>query len=135
MFKEGQRVFTFFYGWGYIKSISNNTDIYPIKVKFDGDTVEYFTEDGRGDASHGYRVLFFNEPTISNVLSSPKVLPRWEIDAPVIVRISENSPWVKRHFAMWNGTKCMIYPNGTTSWTNSINNKIVTCYDYKVNND
>jgi len=135
MFKQGQRVFTFSYGWGYVIGVDKVTEQYPIKVHFDSEIIEYFTYNGKLLLDGKHRVLFFNEPTISDICDSPKELPRWEIDAPITVKISENSPWIKRHFATWDGTKCMVYPNGTSSWTNSINNKIVTCYDYKVNND
>lgn len=48
IFKEGDRVFHYHYGWGTIKSISyDDRAIYPVPVNFDTSDSTWFTCDGR----------------------------------------------------------------------------------------
>jgi hypothetical protein len=48
IFKEGDRVFHYHYGWGTIKSISNSDrERYPVPVNFDTSDSTWFTCDGR----------------------------------------------------------------------------------------
>jgi hypothetical protein len=48
IFKEGDRVFHYHYGWGTIRSISNDDRArYPVPVNFDTSDATWFTCDGR----------------------------------------------------------------------------------------
>lgn len=48
IFKEGDRVFHYHYGWGTIRSISNDDRArYPVPVNFDTSDSTWFTCDGR----------------------------------------------------------------------------------------
>ncbi len=58
IFKKGDRVFHYDYGWGIIESISNtNMSAYPILVNFENSNYRCFTDDGRE--------LFCEKPSLS----------------------------------------------------------------------
>jgi hypothetical protein len=58
IFKEGDRVFHYHYGWGAVKSISNSdASEYNVGVSFDLSYKNWFTYDGRE--------LYLEKPTLS----------------------------------------------------------------------
>ena len=40
-----------------------------------------------------------------------------KVDTPILVRESEQNPWLKRHFAKFKGGEVYAFPGGVTSWT------------------
>jgi hypothetical protein len=42
-----------------------------------------------------------------------------EIDTPIFVRMKDEEPWVRRHFAKYENEKVYAWANGTTSWSNN----------------
>lgn len=52
-----------------------------------------------------------------------------KVDTPILVRESEQNPWLKRHFAKFKGGKVYAWDSGKTSW--SIEGKIgMLCWKY-----
>lgn len=52
-----------------------------------------------------------------------------KVDTPILVRESEQNPWLKRHFAKFKGGKVYAWNSGKTSW--SIEDKIgMLCWKY-----
>lgn len=74
---------------------------------------------------------------------SPKKVEQWlqsehveqvdwskvEVDTPILVRESEQNPWLKRYFAKFKNGKVYAWDGGKTSW--SIEDKIgMLCWKY-----
>ena len=74
---------------------------------------------------------------------SPKKVEQWlqsehveqvdwskvEVDTPILVRESEQNPWLKRYFAKFKNGKVYAWDSGKTSW--SIEDKIgMLCWKY-----
>lgn len=74
---------------------------------------------------------------------SPKKVEQWlqsehveqvdwskvEVDTPILVRESEQNPWLKRYFAKFKNGKVYAWNGGKTSW--SIEDKIgMLCWNY-----
>ena len=52
-----------------------------------------------------------------------------KVDTPILVRESEQNPWLKRYFAKFKGGKVYAWNSGKTSW--SIEDKIgMLCWKY-----
>lgn len=52
-----------------------------------------------------------------------------KVDTPILVRESEQNPWLKRHFAKFKNGKVYAWNSGKTSW--SIEDKIgMLCWKY-----
>lgn len=52
-----------------------------------------------------------------------------KVDTPILVRESEQNPWLKRHFAKFKGGKVYAWDSGKTSWP--IEGKIgMLCWKY-----
>ena len=52
-----------------------------------------------------------------------------KVDTPILVRESEQNPWLKRYFAKFKGGKVYAWNSGITSW--SIEDKIgMLCWKY-----
>lgn len=52
-----------------------------------------------------------------------------KVDTPILVRESEQNPWLKRHFAKFKGGKVYAWNSGKTFW--SIEDKIgMLCWKY-----
>lgn len=52
-----------------------------------------------------------------------------KVDTPILVRESEQNPWLKRYFAKFKGGKVYAWNSGKTSW--SIEDKIgMSCWKY-----
>ena len=45
-----------------------------------------------------------------------------EVDTPILVRGSENAPWVRRHFAKYENVGVWAWSDAYTSWTASPDN-------------
>jgi hypothetical protein len=70
-YRLGDKVWTISNGWGKIIEIVED-DEYPIRVSFEGNLCEMYTEDGRGLAEDFAPSLFFNELDKDNeVLKRP----------------------------------------------------------------
>ena len=41
------------------------------------------------------------------------------VDTPIFVRMKDEEPWVRRHFAKYENEKVYTWANGTTSWSNN----------------
>lgn len=75
MFKFGDKVYSFKYGWGEVVEISIIAVNFPVVVKFKNDTVVYYTQCGvqAEDIEYGNRTLFFEEiPIPKSALERPR---------------------------------------------------------------
>lgn len=64
LFKKGQVVWDIIYGKGVVKSYDTLNRPYPVKVVFEDDGYDYYTEDGKLELGDKSRRLFFSEPKI-----------------------------------------------------------------------
>jgi hypothetical protein len=75
IFKEGDRVFAYVFGWGKVIYVDNKDD-FPIGVKFDGEDNESFTHDGRYYLGEP-QILSFTEYTLEGFSQErPEELPK-----------------------------------------------------------
>lgn len=97
IFKKGDKVFHYHYGWGTIKSISYHLmEDYPLNINFCKQGDVCFTKDGRE--------LFFEKPSLSFTeykldgfsQERPENLPK--LGEVVWVRDRDNEDWIVRHF-------------------------------------
>ena len=76
-----------------------------------GEYTAYYTAEGRYNPND----------SSSNDLILPEDFTKFEIDEPVMVRISDTEYWVRRYFAGVNEQgKPTTYSNGQTKWTSEV---------------
>ena len=97
IFKKGDKVFHYHYGWGTIKKTSYDlVDDYPLTINFGKQGDFCFTDDGRE--------LFCEKPSLSFTeykldgfsQERPETLPKY--GEAVWVRDRDNEDWIVRHF-------------------------------------
>jgi len=109
MFKLNQKVWSFVYGWGVIERIIP-TDTFPIKVYFDTEARESYTE--YGVAYPNQNQTLFHDEVIFKIPSEPK--PDLKKGDPLIV-----GGEYRRYFSHWEEDKAACFENGLTEWTSS----------------
>lgn len=99
IFKVGDRVFDYRYGWGEIVDI---TPIYlDLEVSFNMEDL-YYTAEGKDDRDNLAPSLSFTEYNLVNGgFSQERPLPEIEKDTPIYVRDSPISIWYIRYFSHW----------------------------------
>jgi hypothetical protein len=130
IFKVGDRVWDFRYGWGVVEE-NNDDQHFPVFVRFDDGEGCAFTLDGRFDTDQN-RTLFFAEiPIPKEALERPRL--DLKVDDRVLVRNGDGGEWLKHHFAGWpDGVGIRTFESGKTSWTTTW---IGTWNEYKLPED
>lgn len=74
---------------------------------------------------HLYRTIWLMEEYEEPEIDWSKV----EVDTPILVRDSENTEWLKKHFAKYEDGIVYVWNLGRTSWS-APNNKSVSAWQY-----
>ncbi len=97
IFKVGDRVYHFDFGWGVIDDISESeNDLHPIQVTFEEDT-KYFTIDGRYNDYSKNKSLSFTEYTLQG-FSQERLIELPEFGELCLVRNEDNEEWILGKF-------------------------------------
>jgi hypothetical protein len=114
IFKEGDRVFAYVFGWGKVIYVDNKDD-FPIGVKFDGEDNESFTYDGRYYLGEP-QILSFTEYKLEGFSQErPEELPnKGDI---VWVREEYKSYWQIGHFYEKKDNKYLLSSGRPDAWS------------------
>ena len=101
IYKVGDRVYDYKYGWGEVVSLSSTTDNYPICVQFVDDSKTY-TNEGFFTNSNKCPTLSFTEyEFINGGFSQVRPQPEIAVDTPIFVR-NIHDEWRLRYFSHFN---------------------------------
>jgi hypothetical protein len=104
IFKVGDKVFHYGFGWGKIDFIDDEPNDYPIIVVFNPGKEETFTLDGKIHLTDINPTLSFTEYSVSNFSQErPIVLP--EVGELCLVRDSDTETWIAIQFKKYDKTK------------------------------
>lgn len=122
IFKVGDRVFDFIFGWGNIAGICDSLN-YPIMVNFDNlkHETKQFTLDGKYVYTNKTPRLSFTEYNlVTGGFSQERPLPEIKYSQLVYVKREITHEWAMRFFSHWDNGKPSCYLNqqksGITSY-------------------
>ena len=123
IFKIGDKVYHFQYGWGVINAIRDNTSItYPIIVDFLYLKNVSFTLDGRFKFIDIYPSLSFTEyDFINGGFSQVRLLPDIKKDQLIYVKSCEDGEWTMRYFSHFDKKGRIICFNAQKKSTEGYN--------------
>ena len=115
--KVGDRVFSVRRGWGTIERVEPNCPfelIYGCVTDAD-DCVFWFTVNGKEGRSDLLPSVFWGEPKFE---IPERPIPELEVDTKVLVRMSEDDPWVNRYFHSFDEEgKLCTWAGGSTKYS------------------
>jgi hypothetical protein len=105
------------WGPGKIVRVDLSDPVYPVEVSLDNGKSETFTGKGRYFASHAHPTLFLSPFEWPTQEQPEPLLPDLAVDAPIMVRDTDEDDWRKGHFAGWDGQRVVTFAFGKTSFT------------------
>lgn len=134
IFKVGDRVFDYMFGWGTVTRISCSFNDYPINVTFDDSSSgnKQFTLNGKYLYSNNYlRLSFTKYDFINGGFSQERPLPKIKDGQLVYVKLVKDGNWHMRFAKQFIGNSIECYNNQhksgeTVNWCIwSINNPLI----------